>query len=217
MPQQPAKRGQQIYLNPSLHLRTPKCSVLRYPPRPGRTTSPLKWLHLGHRQMYRLARSLPAPKHQGRDSGSNLLARMDRTASALLQKWPSLGPRGIRSSTLPRRHDRSSRLCQTPTIYHGHTQSSQTPPNSTLFPAALNSIVKPRFCPSGLRGKNTLQSPYVESSAKYYQLEMRDKADTVSVDRLEPSHRDDTQPPQPPSEPITPAKCSNRRDLYSYI
>ena len=114
------------------------------------------------------------------------------------------------------------------------TVSRQTSPTSTYFPAALDSCTHVFVRRDSV--KKPVQPPYdgpfrvISRTPKYYQLEMRGKADTVSVDRLKPAHRDThpsqslpeqtvrptaptAQPQSPPTTPTRPPTSSPPQTL----
>ena len=123
---------------------------------------------------------------------------------------PSPCPRGIHPTTHPRCH-------RDPAAYAHRLRSVMTtispasthraPPTSTYFPATLDSSTHVFVRRDAV--KRPLQPPYdgpfsvIRRTPKYYQLEMRGTADTVSVDRLKPAHRD---APQFPSL-VEPSAC----------
>ena len=81
------------------------------------------------------------------------------------------------------------------------SSSRQTPPTATYFPVALDSCTHVFVRRDSV--KKPLQPPYdgpfrvLNRTPKYFQLEMRGKADTVSVDRLKPAYTDAHSPSTP--------------------
>ena len=95
---------------------------------------------------------------------------------------PSPCPRGIHPTRHPRCHHRPRCLCPPSTLSHDHNKSGIDPPCAPHLHGRPR-LVHSHICSQGCR------------TPKYYQLEMRGTADTVSVDRLKPAYRDTSQSP----------------------